>query len=52
MITDHPFEPSMSYPDGEGCAHIIYGQDWTICDPVRCRKPESEHIEGRKKTSA
>lgn len=43
LITDHPFEPSLSYPDGEGCSHIIDGASWTIFDPHRCRKPEREH---------
>jgi hypothetical protein len=44
-ITDHPFTPSLSYPEGEGCAYIIQGAIWTASDPHRCRKPESEHTE-------
>jgi hypothetical protein len=43
-IADHAFEPSPSYPPGEGCAHIVAGEQWTTADPQRCRKPESEHL--------
>lgn len=43
MITDHAFEPSYHYPDGQGCAHIVQGAQWTMMDPIRCRCPESEH---------
>ena len=42
-VTDHAFEPSTCYPDGEGCAHIVQGAQWTMMDPIRCRKPEREH---------
>jgi hypothetical protein len=42
-ITTHPFTPSMSYPDGEGCALIVEGHTWTAIDPVRCRKSRAEH---------
>ena len=42
-IKDHPFTPSMCYPEGKGCSHIIEGWAWVTYDPHRCRKPESEH---------
>ena len=42
-IADHEFQPSVNYPPGDGCSHIVCGHDWTIADPVRCRKPEAEH---------
>lgn len=43
LITDHPFTPSIAYPAGEGCAFEVCGSTWTIADPHRCRRPESEH---------
>ncbi len=43
-VNDHPFKPSLSYPDGEGCSHIVEGSEWTIIDPICCRRPEREHV--------
>ena len=44
-ITDHPFTPSLKYPPGKGCAHIV--RDYpnsALADPDCCRKPECDHI--------
>jgi hypothetical protein len=43
LITDHAFVPSTCYPDGQGCAHIVEGEQWSCADPNRCRRPEIEH---------
>ena len=45
-VTDHEFVPSLFYPDGEGCAYIVEGNPWTVFDPIRCRRPRSEHTLG------
>lgn len=44
-VTDHAFEPSEAYPEGEGCTHIIEGAAWSISDPHRCRRAKREHVE-------
>jgi hypothetical protein len=45
MVTDHAFEPSLSYPPGEGCAHIVWDNpNSTMADPDRCRRSECDHI--------
>ena len=43
-ISDHPFTPSLKYPAGQGCAHIV--RDYpnsALADPDCCRRPECEH---------
>lgn len=32
-----------SLDEEAGCAFIIEGGQWTISDPIRCRKPAKEH---------
>jgi len=42
IVTDHSFKPSNSNPDA--CSFIVEGDVWTTADPVRCRRPRSEHM--------
>ena len=48
VISDHAFEPSTCYPDGEGCAYIVDGAQWTMMDPNRCRRAERDHAETKR----
>jgi len=49
MVADHAFEPSLSYPPGQGCSRIVYDNpNTTMADPDRCRRPECDHITTRR----